>query len=250
MHRGAVDVANAGLDAPGHLQRAGDVAAKHGARQAIGIVIRAGYGRVYPVDPHDAFDRTEGFVAIDAHGGRDVVQQGGWHQCAVGLAAAQQGCAFFQRVVNQRVATVHSGHVHHRTQHHRALARVTQGQAGGFGGELGSKGIGHGGVNDDALGGHADLAGIGEGPKGSGVHGGFQVGIVQHQQRGFAAQFQQHRFEVLGADAGDDLAHMGGAGEIDAAHCRVGYHGLDHGGGIRRGVGDEVDHPGRQAGFL
>ncbi len=50
--------------------------------------------------------------------------------------------------------------------------------------------------------------------------------------------------------ARDDLADSGRAGEVHAAHCRVGNHCLHHGSGICRSVGDEIDYALGQAGFL
>ena len=87
-------------------------------------------------------------------------------------------------------------------------------------------------------------------PKAAAVHGGVDVGVVQDHQRGLAAQLQHHRLEVLGAGLGNDLAHLGGAGEVHAAHGRVGHHGLHHGASVGRGVGDVVHHAGREACFL
>src|SRR5690606_9380132 len=55
--------------------------------------------------------------------------------------------------------------------------------------------------------------------------------------------------EVFGASAGDDLAHAGGAGEIDAADCGMRNHGLNDLSGVGGGVGDEVDNALGETGF-
>jgi hypothetical protein len=51
-------------------------------------------------------------------------------------------------------------------------------------------------VDDDALGGHADLAAVGEAPKAAAVHRVVEVGVVEHHQRRLAAEFQHHRLQV------------------------------------------------------
>ena len=48
------------------------------------------------------------------------------------------------------------------------------------------------------LGRHADLALVGEGAEGGGVDRGIEVGVVEHHQRRLAAEFEQHRLEMLG----------------------------------------------------
>jgi hypothetical protein len=94
--------------------------------------------------------------------------------------------------------------------------------------ELLDEGVGHGVDHDDPLGRHADLALVHERAEGGGLDGLVEVGVVQHEQRRLAAQLQQHGLEVLGAALGDDLAHGGRAGEVDAAHGRMVDHRADH----------------------
>ena len=76
-------------------------------------------------------------------------------------------------------------------------------------------------VDDDPLGRHADLALVHEGAEGRGVHRLVDVGVVEHDQRRLAAEFEQRRLQVLGRDLGDDPADPGRAGEIDAPHRRM-----------------------------
>lgn len=48
--------------------------------------------------------------------------------------------------------------------------------------------VGHRLVDDDSLGGHADLAGVGERPERGRIDGLLDVSVVEHDQRRLAAQ--------------------------------------------------------------
>lgn len=50
----------------------------------------------------------------------------------------------------------------------------------------------------------------------------FEIGVIQHQQRRFAAELQHRGFQMFAAGAGDYPPHRRGAGEIDAAYGGVG----------------------------
>ena len=118
-----------------------------------------------------------------------------------------------------------------RAEHHMA-ARIAGRQRARLGGELGQEGIGDAVVDDDLLGRHADLAGIGEGAEGGGIDRLVDVGVVENDQRRLAAEFEQHRLQIAPGGLGDDAADAGGAGEIDAADLGMGDQRLDHLGGI------------------
>ena len=120
-------------------------------------------------------------------------------------------------------------------------ARVAGRQARRLGRELGEEGVGDAVVDDDLLGRHADLAGIGEGAEGGGIDRLVDIGVVEDDERRLAAEFEQHRLQIAAGGLGDDAADAGGAGEVDAADLGMGDQRLDHLGGILRRVGDQVD---------
>ena len=91
-------------------------------------------------------------------------------------------------------------------QHDFALARIAGRQRRHALGELGDEFIGHLLVHHHPLGGHADLAGVGERAEHRGVDRRIDVGILQHDQRRLAAQLEQHRLQVLAPRLGDDAA--------------------------------------------
>ena len=138
---------------------------------------------------------------------------------------------------------LHGVHANHRAQHYRlGLAWVAQGQVFGLVGKLPGEFIGNLLVDDDPLGGHANLPAVGKAAKGGAVHRIFNVGIVQNHHGRFAPQLQHHGFEVPGAGHGDDFAHAGGTGEVHAAHRRMRHDGLHHRARVGRGIGDVVEH--------
>ena len=75
-------------------------------------------------------------------------------------------------------------------------ARVAGRQGRGARRELREEGVGDLVVEDDLLGRHADLAGVGEGAEDGGVDRLVDVGVVEHDQRRLAAEFEQHRLQV------------------------------------------------------
>src|SRR5690606_24966289 len=88
VHGGAVDVADAGLDAGRHLPGARGVLAEHRRRQAVVVVVGDRDGLFDAVDAHNALYRPERLVAVDFHVRRDVVDEGGGNEGVFGLAAA------------------------------------------------------------------------------------------------------------------------------------------------------------------
>ena len=126
-------------------------------------------------------------------------------------------------------------------------ARIAEGQGRGAGGELLDEGVGDRVVDDDLLGRHADLAGIGEGAEDRGVDRLVEVGVVEDDERRLAAEFEQHRLQVARGGLGDDAADPGRAGEVDPPDLGMGDQRLDDLGGVLRRVGDEVDGARRQA---
>ena len=94
-------------------------------------------------------------------------------------------------------------------------------------GELGDERVGDRFVDDDPLGRHADLALVGERAEHRGVDRRVEVGVVEHDQRRLAAEFEQHRLQMFARGLGDDLADAGRAGEVDAPDGRMGDQRLD-----------------------
>ena len=163
-----------------------------------------------------ADDRTEALVAKELHRRRDLVDARGGHQHAVRLAAGHDAVAPLRdRVVDQALTcstvfastTAPSGVLPSRGS--------PTGMRADLGRELLDERIGDRLDDDDPLGRHADLALVHEGAEGRGLHRLVEVGVLEHDQRRLAAEFEQHRLQVLGRALGDDPADRGRAGEVD-----------------------------------
>jgi hypothetical protein len=87
-----------------------------------------------------------------------------------------------------------------------------------------------------------------ERPEVGGGRRGVKVGVVEHEQRRFAAQLQQRALEQRRRLLGDDAAHPGGPGEVDVGGFRMLDEGAHDRGGVGRVVGDEADRAGGHAG--
>ncbi len=100
-------------------------------------------------------------------------------------------------------------------------------QRSGLRGEFGHECVGDLLVDDDALGRHADLALVHEGTEGRGSDRCVDIGVVEHDHRRLAAEFEQDRLEIFRRDLRDDAADPRRAGEVDAAHGGMADQRLD-----------------------
>ena len=101
--------------------------------------------------------------------------------------------------------------------------------------------------HDDFFRRHADLALIHERAKSCAFDRGFDVGILQNDAGGFAAEFEQARLEVVCGALGDQASNTGRAGEVDTSRLRVVDQGIDHFRRVFCSVGDDVQNALRQA---
>ncbi len=116
--------------------------------------------------------------------------------------------------------------------------------------ELGHESLRHRLVDDKTLRRHADLPLIHEAPEGGCLHGFIEVGIVQHDKRRLAAQFQQGGLQVASRGLADDLADARRSGEIHAPHRRMGDQRIDDLRRVGRRVCDHIDDARCQAGVV
>ena len=77
-----------------------------------------------------------------------------------------------------------------------AFRRVARRQRGGLGGELADEGVGDRLIDHEALGRHADLSLIHERAESRRIHRRVEIGVVEHDHRRLAAQFEQHRLQM------------------------------------------------------
>src|ERR1700722_3521818 len=100
-------------------------------------------------------------------------------------------------------------------------------------------------VDEEARAGAAALAVIEEDGAGGAGDGGVEIGVVENDVGGLAAEFERDFFEVAGAGLDDELADFGGAGEGDFVY--VGVRGESGTGGFAE-TGDDIYYAFGEAG--
>ena len=140
----------------------------------------------------DRDDRAEALVAVEVHLGGDAVDHGRAHQHAVRLAAGQRasrpwrarrrsGALTCSTVL--RSTTAPSGVLPSRGSPQAIAAALVR--------ELLGERVGDRVDDDDPLGRHADLALVHERAERGGLDRLVEVGILEHDQRRLAAEFEQ-----------------------------------------------------------
>ncbi len=105
----------------------------------------------------------------------------------------------------------------------------------------------HAFLHQQAIGADAGLAGVAVLRGDRALHGGVEVGVVEHDERRVAAELQRNLLERAGALLHQLLADLGRAREGELAHPRVrGHLAADRGGG----TGDYAEHAFRDAGAV
>ena len=180
---------------PRDVHRARHIAAEHRRREPILVVVGAGHGLVVAVDSHDALHGTERFLAVrcacPASRGRAASQASACssalppHTSVAPLASASSISALQRSTVLMSTT---------EPEHHRALcagrraADSTRLRAAWQRTHRRSARI-----DDDPFRRHADLSRIGERAERGGVDGGIEIGVVEHDQRRLAAEFEHRR---------------------------------------------------------
>ena len=100
--------------------------------------------------------------------------------------------------------------------------------------------FGNGGMDEDAFGGHAYLATVGERAPGTDPCGFLDVGVFEDDGGCFAAEFHEHWFEEFPGLGGDDAARGGTARKVDLLYVGVFDDRARHFGGVLGTVEDDV----------
>ena len=96
-------------------------------------------------------------------------------------------------------------------------------------------------VDDDALRRHANLALVHEGAEGGGLHGLAEIGVVEHDERRLAAEFEEDRLQMTRRRLRDGATDPRRPREIDAPDGRMGDQGIDDPRSVGRRIADDVD---------
>ncbi|VVO41965.1 hypothetical protein PS723_05946 [Pseudomonas fluorescens] len=202
----------------------------------------------------DAHHRTKDFFANDGHVVGAVGEHGRCHECAFGefavgqtITAAQQASAFFLTFGDVAEHAFHMGEADQRAEVGVLVLRVADADARYALNDLGFESGFQVARYEYASAVGADLTRAVEVGHHRGVGGAIEVGVVEDDQWGLAAQFHGHVFERGARSAGHDLlAGVGAAGEGDFFDARVlGQPGAD----FTAATGQDVEHAVRQTGF-
>ena len=119
-----------------------------------------------------------------------------------------------------------------------------------FGDQLVGEFFGDRAFDDDAPRRHTDLSLVQVCAEGGRVDGVVQVSIGEHDQWVLATKLEHHPLQLAGRLLGQDPPGPGRSGEADPAHLWVFHEFVDHRFRLAGCVGDDVDHPGREAGLF
>ncbi len=112
-------------------------------------------------------------------------------------------------------------------------------------GQQRDKRLRYGIVDNNALGGHADLPGVGEGAK-TAPAAACSISASSSTSRRFSTELEHRWFQILSAGAGDNAPHRCGAGKVNAPHRRVGDQRFHQRRRIFRRTGKIVHHARRK----
>ena len=173
-----------------------------------------------------AEDRAEDLIAGDAHVGRDIGEDGGLDEEAVGLfaigialAAADDAGAFLLADFDEVQDAVHLAGGDLRADLGVGIERVAEAQFAGARGQFLQEAIVNILVEQEARGGGTHFALVAEDAPERGAHGGVEIGVGEDDVGRFAAQFQAQALEVADGRILQQLARGGdAAGEADLVH--------------------------------
>ena len=243
---GGVDPDHARGQFRGHIQGEVDVLAPERGGQPVAGVVGQCDGLARGAERGGNQNRTEDFLLHEAGRGGEAGDQGGWIETAlcrdidigvIGLPFGVGGHHVGDGL--QLYGIDHGAHVD------TFVKRVAQAQPVHAGPELVIEAVGDAFLHQKTRPGAADLALVEPDGIDQPFDGAVDIGIVKDDIGGLAAQFQGQRFTRAGGRGADGTAHIGGAGKGDLVDVVMRGDHLAHGAV----AGDDVDHPGGQAGL-
>ena len=222
VHRLVVEVQHPALQPLAQRPGAGQGTGEHTSRQAVAGAIGQVDGLGLAGEGHHAGHRSEDLFVEGAHAGTDAAQYGrGIEQPFVPAALLQPG-AGSEAVGDDALYPLQLPGIDQRPQLGRGFQRVAQAQGGGAGGQAFGEGGGEALVHQDQPGGHADLPLVQKAAPGGAADGAVEIGVVEHDQRILATQFQGHLLQVAPGAFRHLASGLGRAGEGDHPHLGMG----------------------------
>src|SRR5919204_5970913 len=241
---------DAGLHLLRHAEDAPDVAAVEIARESELRVVGKPDDLILGLEANQRRDGAERFLVGDDHVRRDVRDHGRLEEEAAALVAfaAQDDLrAFAERVGDVLLDLLYAVLVDKRPDHHAGLGAGADLEAADLLGELGGEGVVDAVLHVNAVRADAGLAGVAILRCQRAVHGSIQIGVVEHDERGVAAELERELLDGVGALAHEHAAGLGRAGERELAHDRTGAQLIAY---CLRVAGEDIEHALRDAGAL
>ena len=248
-HVGAVDPHHAGLQLRRDVHREVDVLAPHRSRQPVTRVVGKLDGLFRRTEAHRGKHRAENFLLRQYVGGshaggeRRKMEPAGRGQLEVGLPA---GGALPGALGDQTLHPLELAAVDQRADVGVLVERAADAQPRHPRLHLGDEGIGDAFLDEQPRSGAADLALVEPDPVDQSFHRAVEVGILEDEEGGLAAELQRELLAGTRRRPADDLAHLGRAREGDLVHAGM----VDDRGAGARAARNDVDDALRHAGPL
>ncbi|MNZ78193.1 hypothetical protein D3C78_967580 [compost metagenome] len=245
-----VDPDHAVFQLLGDLEHPGDIAAVEVRGQAVlgGVGQRNDF--FVAVEAHQRRHRAEDFFFQQLHARADIGQHGRLEEVAtqhMGLTAEYPFSAFADSVVDQAANFGHCFVADQRTDLRAFGAAMANAQlAHAFDEALAELRI-DAVMDIEAVDAHAGLASVTVFGHQRAFDSRIDVGVVEHNERCIAAQFQADFLDGFGALAHQQAAHRGRAGEAQLTYRRMAGELRTNGRGI---TGHHTEHAGRHASAL
>src|SRR6266542_2633117 len=249
VERGTVDLYLASAEQARDPLRPAGVTRPDTGREPVAGVVGDAHRMGFAVVGDDSQDRAEDLLARDRHGVVDAGEDGRLHVVPAGQpvrwcrAAGHERGALGDAELDVAAYPVALGSRNQRAKSGAALIRVSDhGGLGGRAGDLGGAvmpvaGYEHAGMRGAAL------PAVTEAVPDHLRDNRRQVGVIQDDGGGLAAEFQGHRLDRGGRELADPAAGSRGTGEADHVHAAVRGQRLPS---LRARPGDHVDNTGNK----
>ncbi len=251
---GVVDVDDAGFEAAGELEGAGEIFGGEAGGQAELRLVGDLDGVVEILGLDDGEDGTEDFFLGDAHVRSHIREDGGGEIEAVvelrpreAFAAGEEFGAFLLGEGDVVGDFFEEGFIEDGRDLGVGIEAVADAELGGAFDEFIQERVVDGFEKDCAGGGGAFVAGGPECADGEVGGGAVEVGIFEDDVGVFPAHFQADADEAVSALAGDGFADLDGAGEGNCLDAGIAGEWFADIGAV---AGEEIEDAGGQAGFV
>ena len=244
-HVGRIDPDDASLDASGDLKRAIDVLRPDGRREAVAGVVGEGDRFIRRAKGRGDQHRAEDFFARE-HGGRvDAGDQGRRVEAASigqGIVGAKEFEPLLLALAHEPTDPLELNGRDDRADVGRLVERIANCRVRHAGAQLGVESVGGAFRDQEPRACAAHLPLIEPDRVDHALDGAVQIRILEHDERGLAAEFERQLLACAGRRFANRPADLGRTREGDLVHARM----RDQRGACRPVAGDDIDDTGGQ----